>query len=868
MHDCQSLSLVEMSNASFSNNTAALETTSSTSGGSLRRFSFRRKPTRESVNEPTSTWSFNNDTHEWQLLREDGAHIQLVYNKSEHIPLKDFAAEIRGGKDIKEFILSALVLLDVQDTSIWDLMEIILRRIKQTSVPNNGGTSSTQATSIPAATTTMISNTVIGSGVGAGAGGSNSGHRENLNIEEIKQALFVNDRVQILAKTLQATTATETNWTYDQSWLAIMCTSPSILKRHVAIARLKNPCNLGRNCQEARFIVFILSPTKEKGTKNFLETGRTFATIFADIELRAKLLKATTQQEFISIIDKHTDNLMEQQTTIARNSLPDPFDDNTNNSDVKTYYCPILSDICMDLSRRLPHYFSDYYDVFKTHQGPNKVLSTSVFLYFACLLPSIAFGVLNSQVTNDQISVSKAVASQCLGGLFFSIFAGQPLIVVMTTAPLTLYVKVIFILCTWYRMDFRDTYALVGLWNSFFLILFSFFGVSKIMKWSTRSTEEIFALFVSIAFLVDASAHVYHNFARNYSTVACQQYDEYWKLRQTNKTISVNVTGDILDVPCSRDSSLLYILLTLGTVWLGTFLFKFKQTPYLTSAKRELLADYALPVAVIIMSLIGSLLFKQINLQSFPVDHEDLFVLVRFKNVTFKQILATGCLGFSLSLLMFLDQNIAGAIVNSPANKLKKGKAFHIDLFVIAILNGWLSLFGLTWMHGALPLSPLHVKALADTEERVEQGHIQSVIVKVRETRLTVLLSHIFIGLSLFMRDILKQIPLPVLDGLFLYLALTSLDGNQFFERVTLFFTEQAAYPPNHYIRQVPQRKIHLFTFLQILQLLILCFLGFSPILYTKLVLPIWLVAMVAFRYRILPKIIATKYLRALDQRL
>jgi len=110
-------------------------------------------------------------------------------------------------------------------------------------------------------------------------------------------------KVRILAKTLQATTATETNWTYDQSWLAIMCTSPSILKRHVAIARLKNPCNLGRNCQEARFIVFILSPMKEKGTKNFLETGRTFATIFADIELRAKLLKAATQQEFISIID-------------------------------------------------------------------------------------------------------------------------------------------------------------------------------------------------------------------------------------------------------------------------------------------------------------------------------------------------------------------------------------------------------------------------------------------------------------------------------------------------------------------------------------------------------------------------------------
>lgn len=68
---------------------------------------------------------------------------------------------------------------------------------------------------------------------------------------------------------------------------------------------------------------------------------------------------------------------------------------------------------------------------------------------------------------------------------------------------------------------------------------------------------------------------------------------------------------------------------------------------------------------------------------------------------------------------------------------------------------------------------------------------LYSSIVKVRETRLTTLISSVFIGMSLLMRHILKEIPMPVLDGLFLYLALTSLDGNQFFERVTLFFTEQ-----------------------------------------------------------------------------
>jgi hypothetical protein len=45
---------------------------------------------------------------------------------------------------------------------------------------------------------------------------------------------------------------------------------------------------------------------------------------------------------------------------------------------------------------------------------------------------------------------------------------------------------VIYTLCDLYQVDFRETYALVGLWNAFFLILYSFFGVSKIMKWSTR----------------------------------------------------------------------------------------------------------------------------------------------------------------------------------------------------------------------------------------------------------------------------------------------------------------------------------------------------------------------------------------------
>ena len=72
------------------------------------------------------------------------------------------------------------------------------------------------------------------------------------------------------------------------------------------------------------------------------------------------------------------------------------------------------------------------------------------------------------------------------------------------SVPLT----VIYNICEDFQVDFYAMYACVGLWNTFFLILYAIFDVSKLMKWCTRSTEEIFSLFISIAFAVDAGRDV------------------------------------------------------------------------------------------------------------------------------------------------------------------------------------------------------------------------------------------------------------------------------------------------------------------------------------------------------------------------
>ena len=84
------------------------------------------------------------------------------------------------------------------------------------------------------------------------------------------------------------------------------------------------------------------------------------------------------------------------------------------------------------------------------------------------------------------------------------------------------------------------------------------------------------------------------------------------------------------------------------------------------------------------------------------------------------------------------------------------------------------------------------MRALADIEEHMDHGHLKEIVVYVRETRLTTLISHILIALSLLMiPSPLNFIPIPVLYGLFLFLAISALSDFQLWERMLLIFTEQ-----------------------------------------------------------------------------
>ena len=58
---------------------------------------------------------------------------------------------------------------------------------------------------------------------------------------------------------------------------------------------------------------------------------------------------------------------------------------------------------------------------------------------------------------------------------------------------------VIYNIAVDFDLDFFALYSCTGLWNSFFLFVYSTFGLSQIMKWSTR--YNVSSIYISFIFL-------------------------------------------------------------------------------------------------------------------------------------------------------------------------------------------------------------------------------------------------------------------------------------------------------------------------------------------------------------------------------
>ena len=584
----------------------------------------------------------------------------------------------------------------------------------------------------------------------------------------------------------------------------------------VVFVRLSRPLNLGApDGIPTHFLFMLLGPTGVAA--EHLDTLTQIARLMSDDEFRYDASVARNEQSLAAALDRF----------IAR-TAPAPVPAEEEFPEALQYTGKLFGGMCKDIARRWPHYLGDFRDGLHP-----KCLASTLFLFFACLAPAITFGGIMAELTGNHIGTVEMIIGTALCGVLYALFSGQPLIILGGTGPLLIFTMILYDLCVALDLPFLETRGWIGLWTALLLLVLAATDASSLMRYFTRFTDEIFAALISIIFIYAA----------------------------VEALVSI-VTDVYQQETISHDEALLPVLLAVGTFYIAMTLSKFRRSRYLLPQIREFLSDFGPSIALLAMTLVAVWLhsLQEINLTELPIPNsirptyppEPAAARSWLLDLTQAPVWVWfAALGPALlvTVLVFVDQNITARLINNPDHKLQKGEAYHLDLAVMGVLIGVCSLFGLPWLVAATVRSLNHLQSLATVEEVVASaGDTRERVIHVRETRVSALAIHLLIALSLLLLPLLKVIPMAVLYGLFLFMGVVSMTGNQFFERLNLWIMDSTLYPTTHYIRKVPLWTIHKFTLLQLVCLGVLGFVELSPLgilfpLFVALLVPLRLFA-------------------------
>lgn len=622
----------------------------------------------------------------------------------------------------------------------------------------------------------------------------------------------------LLARERQLSTAIGNAVAVPHAYLDVL-TEPLIV-----FVRLARPINLGApDGVPTRFLFVLLGPLG--ATAIHLDSLASVARLMSDDEFRYDARIARTEQQLLTALDRFA----------ARTGPAEP-DALVDAGEALVYTGRLFGGVLEDIRRRSALYASDFRDGLS-----RKCVSSTLFLFFACLAPAVTFGGIMGVQTDGNIGVVEMLVASAACGIVYALFAGQPLIILGGVGPLLVFTAILYRLCGDLQLPFLPAYAWVGFWTALLLIALAATDASCLMRYFTRFTDEIFSALMALIFIYEAIRAIIGIFRKSFA-----------------------------DVSVTHDTAFLSLILAIATFYIAISLHGFRRSKYLLPWMREFLADFGPMIALVAMTLVAFLFRDEVMTPTLKAPDTIQTTIVRTWLVDplavpwWVRIAAIGP-ALLAAVLVFLTQNITARLINSPDHKLRKGSAYHLDLAIVGGLIGVCSMFGLPWLVAATVRSLAHVRGLATVEEIVSpDGTRRERVTHVEENRVTGLAIHLLIALSLLLLPALKIVPMSVLYGIFLFMGVVSLAGNQFFERMTLWLMDSALYPSTHYIRQAPLMVIHKFTLLQLICLAVLCAVTLSPFESLRLSFPLFIALLVPVRY-LAGRVFHADHLEALD---
>uniref|UniRef100_A0A670YQ66 Anion exchange protein n=1 Tax=Pseudonaja textilis TaxID=8673 RepID=A0A670YQ66_PSETE len=514
-----------------------------------------------------------------------------------------------------------------------------------------------------------------------------------------------------------------------------------------------------------------------------------------------------------------------------------------------------------DIKRRYPKYLSDLRDALHS-----QCLAAVLFIYFAALSPAITFGGLLGEKTDGLMGVSELIISTSVLGMLFSLLSAQPLLIIGFSGPLLVFEEAFYKFCQSQNIEYLTGRVWIGFWLIVFIVIIVAAEGSFLVRYITPFTQEIFAFLISLIFIYETFYKLYKIFAEH---PLLRFYPP--NLQRNLNTSILPADSTALDIRMQPNTALLSLILMLGTFFIAFFMRKFKNSRFLGGKARRIIGDFGIPISILIMVLVDYTITdtytQKLNVPSVlsvtAPDKRGWFIHPLGSQQAFPlwMMFASAIPALLVFILIFMETQITTLIVSKKERKLLKGSGFHLDLLLIGTMGGLCALLGLPWLTAATVRSITHVNALTVMSKAIAPGE-KPKIKEVKEQRVTGALIAGLVGLSIAMGSILRQIPLAVLFGVFLYMGVTSLTGIQLYERLLLIFMPSKHHPDHVYVIKVKTWRMNLFTCIQLACIVLLWVVKSTA---ASLAFPFVLIMTVPLRRYLLPRFFHERELKALD---
>lgn len=455
-----------------------------------------------------------------------------------------------------------------------------------------------------------------------------------------------------------------------------------------------------------------------------------------------------------------------------------------------------------------------------------KTVAVTLLIFISVIAPTLTFGAVYGKETDNKIGAVETILATAWIGVVYSLIGGMPMCIIGSTGPVLAFTRAVVSIADNIGVPFLTFNAWISCWLLFYCLVAGFFDLTRVVRLATRFTDEIFAFLIVSIFVFDAVGDPF-------SDVGILRYFD------PNHPFHEDQIKEDPDYDY-KQVALLSTVLGFATTWL-IFVFRgFKQSSFFCNdGVRSSVHDFAVTMTVLLMTAIKEFLFSDIETEQLKVpdtfepsfvccdsscstffpddcpDQEKAFGtrdwFVDFSDLNGKgwvPIVAAGpaILAF---LLVFLDSGITWHLVNHPNNNLQHGEAYNYDLCLVGVFNFINGCFGLPWLVATTVPCIIHLNSLA---EKDSDGRV----ISVQETRLTMFFSHVMVGLSLLVLEVLRLLPLPVLYGVFLFMGLSALPAMQFWNRILLWFQQPSKYPDFVFTRYMEKKRIHIYTIFQL----------------------------------------------------